>query len=172
MIRQLPTKLRGRPLLIGDHLEAEVRVLIEAMRTVVNTEVAIGTALGVVTSYDANLLAKNGGPIDISKEWAKRLLRRMGLVKRQGTTKAKVNPSNFQMLQKQYLADIRTKVYMEDIPADLIINWDHTGLKYVPVSNWTMEHKGAKWVEITGRDDKRQLTALFTCTLSGKFLPP
>ena len=96
----------------------------------------------------------------------------MGLVKRQGTTKAKVNPENFETLKKQYLADIRTKVYMEDVPADLIINWDHTGLKYVPVSNWTMEHKGAKRVEITGSNDKRQITALFSCTLSGKFLPP
>ena len=48
----------------------------------VNTEVAIGTAIRVVsTYYDANLLSVNGGPIDISKEWTKRLLRRMGLVK-------------------------------------------------------------------------------------------
>jgi len=49
-------------------------VLIEAMReegTVVNTEVAIGAALGVVTLYDTNLLTKNDGTIDISKEWAK-----------------------------------------------------------------------------------------------------
>ena len=53
-IEQLPSKRRGRPLLIGDHLEAEVRLLIEAMRkdgTVVNTEVVIGNAIGVVTSY-------------------------------------------------------------------------------------------------------------------------
>ena len=35
-----------------------------------------------------------------------------------------------------------------------------------------MEVKGAKRVEILGSDDKRQLTALFSCTLSGKFLPP
>jgi len=121
-IQQLPIKRRGKPLLIGDHLEAEVHLLIEALSkdgTTVNTEVVIGTAIDVVTSYDTNLLAKNGGPIDISKEWAKRLFkRRMGLVKRQGTTKAKVNPIDFQMLKKQYLSDIHTKVYMEDIPAD------------------------------------------------------
>jgi len=30
-----------------------------------------------------------------------------------------------------------------------------------------MEAKGAKWVEIAGSDDKKQLTALFSCTLSG-----
>ena len=96
----------------------------------------------------------------------------MDIVKRQGTTKAKVDPKHFETLKKQYPADIRTKVYMEDIPTDLIINWDHTGLKYVPVSNWTMEHKGAKRVGIAGCNDKRQITALFSCTLSGKFLPP
>ena len=67
-----------------------------------------------------------------------------GVVKRQGTTKAKVNLTYFQILKKQYLADIHTKVYMEDI---LIISWDHTGLKYLPdhgtQGGLTMEHKGA-----------------------------
>ena len=81
----MPTKNQGRPLLIGDHLDAEVCLLIEGIQqkgTVVNTEIAIGTAIRVVsTYYDANLLSINGGPIDISKEWTKRLLRRMGLVK-------------------------------------------------------------------------------------------
>ena len=172
---KLPTKRRGRPLLIGDHLETEVRQFLEAIRrsgSVVNTEVTVGTAIGVVTSYDANLLAENGSPFDITPHWARRLLGRMGLVKRRGTTKAKVDPTDFEGLKKQYLADIRTKLFMEDILADLIINWDHTGLKYVPVSNWTMEVKGTKRVEIVSSDDKRQLTTLFSCTISGKFPPP
>ena len=30
---------------------------------------------------------------------------------------------------------------MEDIPPQLIMNWDHTGLNYIPVSNWTMAKK-------------------------------
>lgn len=60
---------------------------------------------------------------------------------------------------------------MGDIPGDLIINWDHTGIKYVPVSNWTFEKKGSKRVEIVGCDDKRQVTALLSCTLNGKILP-
>jgi len=84
--------------LVGDHLEAEIRLFLEDMckdGSVVNTHVAIGTAMGVIS--------------------------------------------------------LPTKAYMEDIPADLIINWDHTVLKYVPVSNYTMEHKGAKRVEIAGK---------------------
>ena len=60
---------------------------------------------------------------------------------------------------------------MEDVPSSLVINWDHTATKTVPSSQWTMEKKGAKRVEIAAVDDKQQITAIFTCTLSGKFLP-
>ena len=41
----------------------------------------------------------------------------------------------------------------------------------MPVSNWTMEQAGSKCVEIIGKDDKRQFTALFGCTRSGDFVP-
>lgn len=53
---------------------------------------------------------------------------------------------------------------------ELIINWDQTGMKYVLVSNWTFETKGAKRVEIAGLDDKWQITVLLSCTMDGKLL--
>ena len=62
-------------------------------------------------------------------------------------------------------------VIFEDIPLDLIFNWDQTGLNYVPVSSWTMEKQGAKRVEIKGLDDKRQITTVFGATITGEFLP-
>ena len=55
---------------------------------------------------------------------------------------------------------------------ELVINWDQTGLNYVPVSQWTMAQEGAKRVEIDGKDDKRQITAVFGRSMSGDFLPP
>lgn len=58
---------------------------------------------------------------------------------------------------------------LEDIPIELVINWDQTGIYYVPVSNWTMAKEGDKRVEIVGKDDKRQITA---GSMSGDFLPP
>lgn len=39
---------------------------------------------------------------------------------------------------------------MEEIPFELIFNWDQTGLNLIPASSWTMEHKGSKRVEIKG----------------------
>lgn len=44
---------------------------------------------------------------------------------------------------------------------ELIINFDQTGLKYVPVSDWTMEKEGSKKVPITGLRDKCHITAVF-----------
>ena len=60
---------------------------------------------------------------------------------------------------------------MEEIPHELIINRDLTPLKIAPSSNWTMEKRGTKRVEISAVDDKRQITAVFGCTLAGDFLP-
>ena len=76
------------------------------------------------------------------------------MVKRKGTTKAKVMPADFEKLKTQFLSDVRTIVSMEDIPAEFIINWDQSSLKYVPTSNWTFKVKGMKKIEIAGLDDK------------------
>ena len=100
------------------------------------------------------------------------LLERMGYVKRKSSTKAKVTISDFNEKKEQYLFDIKTIIEIEDISPDLVINWDHTGLHYVPVSNWTMVKEGSKRVEIFGVDDKRQITVVFAGTMSGYFLPP
>ena len=85
----------------------------------------------------------------------------MNLVKRKETTAVKVLPSNFEKLKKQFLTDVCSTIVMEDIPEELIINWDQTGFKYVPVSN----------CEIAGLDDKRQLTVMLSYTMKGKLLP-
>ena len=127
---------------------------------------------GVVKSYDSNLLKENGGHIVCSKSWAKSFLHRLGYVKRRASTKAKVTAADFDAHKAQFVFDIQTIVEMEEIPSDLIINWDHTGIHYVPVSNWTLAEEGSKRVEIAGADDKRQITAVFAGTKSGKFLPP
>jgi len=61
---------------------------------------------------------------------------------------------------------------MEEIPDALILNWDHTALKYVSVSSWTMAEQGAKKVSIAGIDDKHRITGVFTVTLDSQFLLP
>ena len=138
---------------------------------VVNTSIAIAIAIGVVRKRDRSLLKEEGGPIELKKNWAKSILHRMGFVKRRRNTKAKVAVEQFEALKTQYLFDIKATVEMMEIPPELVINWNHTGIKIVPVSSWTMEKKGAKRVDIAGVDDKRQITAVFAATAVGDFLP-
>ena len=44
---------------------------------------------------------------------------------------------------------------MEEVPSDLIINWDQTSVHYIPISQWTMEKQGTKHVKIVAADDKK-----------------
>ena len=92
--------------------------------TVVNTAIAIGCAQGLVKHYNSNLLECNGGPIVLTKSWAKSLLQRMGFVKRRASSTEKVSAENFKFLKEQFLFDVKTNTEMEDIPADLVLNWD------------------------------------------------
>ena len=59
---------------------------------------------------------------------------------------------------------------MEDIPPKFDQNWDCTAMKTVPPTNWTTQKKGTNRVEIAVVDDKRHITAVFACGVSGKFL--
>ena len=68
----------------------------------------------------------------------------MQFVKRQGNTKLKGDVLDFEQCKEQFVFDVKIIVEFEEIPDKLIINWDHTGINYVPVSTWTMEKKVAR----------------------------
>ena len=156
-VKELPAQSVGRPLLLGHDVEEKTRRVIHHIREaggVINNSVVIGNITGILRDTDSSLLLENGGPIHVDKPVTRRLLSRMQFVKRRGTTKAKVTPTEFQSLQEQFLDDIRSVVMLESIPAKLIINWDHTGLNYVPASSWTLEAKGSQKVPIAAIDDK------------------
>ena len=170
----LPRLKRGRPLLLGENLDCQVKSYISAVREkqgVINTAITVACGETIVKKTDKNLLRENGGPIELTKVWAKSLLQRLNFVKRKATTSAKVEPSHFKELKEQFLLDIKAVVEMEDVSSDLILNWDHTGINIVPSSTWTMEAKGSKRVEAVGLNDKRQITAVFCAALSGELLP-
>ena len=52
-----------------------------------------------------------------------------------------------------------------------MINFDQTGLKLAPAAEWTLDEKGINYVPITGKEDKKQITAVFAGTADGHFLP-
>ena len=57
--------------------------------------------------------------------------------------KSKVFSADFEEHKSQFVYDVKSIIEFEDIPEDLVINWDHTGIYYIPVSNCTMEAEGS-----------------------------
>ena len=171
-ITKLESVPRGPPFLLGKEMDMQVQEYIKSLWEsggVVNSKIVM--AEGIVKSHDNNLLQENGGHIVLSKSWEKSVLGRMGYVKRRASIKVKVIAADFDVLKTQFVFDIRTIVEIENIPPNMIINWDHTGIHYVPVSNWTSAKEGSERVEIGGAEDKRQITAVFVATMSGNCLP-
>ena len=74
--------------------------------------------------------------IDISgSNWAQSLFRRMGFVKRFGTTgKVPIPEALRKELETSFLHDIVRKIEDNNILPSLVLNLDQTPSKYVPVS--------------------------------------
>ena len=173
-VLELFPKKRGRPLMLGEKLDRMVQNYILKTREkggTITTAIVIAGAKGIVKSIDRSLLAEFGGPATLNVSWAKSLLTRMNFTKRRGTTTFKMSVDEFRRIKYDFLKEVIEVVKMEEIPPQLIFNWDQTGLNLIPTSSWTMERKGSKRIEIKGLHDKRQITAVFCGTLVGEFLP-
>lgn len=174
-IAELPPKKRGRPLLLGREMEEQLQLYLKKIRDqggVVTASVVVAAARGIVMAVDQRQLTEFGGHIKLSREWAYYLLGRMKFVKRKATTaKSKYTPKDFEAVKQAFLDDVVAVVTMEDIPPELVLNWDQTGIHLVPASTWTMDREGSRRVEISGASDKRQITAVFCGSLIGDFLP-
>ena len=170
-----PAKKRGRKLLLGNDLDHKVQVYFKKVREeggAVSARIVMAAARGILLKCNRSMLVEFGGPIQLNRFWAHSLLKRMNFVQRKATTsKSKHTVENFRELKKAFLDDVTTAVTMEEIPPELILNWDQTGIKLVPSSSWTMEKCGEKRVEMVGINDKRQITAIFCGSVLGDFLP-
>ena len=88
-VRLLPTKKRGRRVLLGEALDAKVQHYLKRVRQgggVVSARIVMAAARGIVLSCNRSRLAEFGGDVAITRHWAYALLRCMNFVKRKATT--------------------------------------------------------------------------------------
>ena len=141
VVLKLPEKKRGRHVLLGDYLDEKVQLYIKKVREsggVVTARIAMAAARGILLSYDKHKLQEFGGNICITRDWAYSLLTRMGYVTRKASTaKSKYSVTHFDELKKQFLEDVKVIVQFEEIPSELVLNWDQTGIKMVPTGLYT-----------------------------------
>ncbi|VDI50083.1 Hypothetical predicted protein [Mytilus galloprovincialis] len=157
-VNALTPEKRGRPLLLGD-LDKDVAAHIRSIREaggIVNQAIVIATARGLVKHKNPTLLSEADS----------------------GTSSERVpkQPENYQLTlstkKSEFHRIINETVTKYQVPPQLIFNFDQTGLKIVPVSNWTLEMEGSKQVDIIGLEDKREITGLLGSTSDGCLLPP
>ena len=124
-------KPRGRPKLLGDDLDSEVCDYIRDLRDeggCVNNIIVQSIGRGVVLKRNKSLLPEYGGKLELSREWSRSVLDRLNFKKRKATKGVKHLPQDFENVKAEYLERIEKNVKTYDIPDELIINWDQTGL--------------------------------------------
>lgn len=129
-ISELPIKKKGRPLLLGRKLDEAVQEYVLKLRDhgcLINTSIFIAVAKGLGEVMDLTRLAKYGGPATLTVPWAKSLLKRMDFTKRRATTKSNPPTGDLVDMKQPFLAEVLETVEFNDIPPELIFNWDQTG---------------------------------------------
>ena len=120
-------------------MDTKVQLYLQKVREAggtVTARIAVAAARGLLLKYyDKTKLNEFGGLVCLNKPWAYALLQCMKFVKGKATTaKSKYTISDFEQVKKSFLNDVASTVAMEEIPPELVLNWDQTGIKIVPCS--------------------------------------
>ena len=135
-----------------------------------------GVISRITTVSVATVLLERDESIDkikITETWAKSLLKRMGFVRKAKTSlTVEILEGARKKIEYQYLYQIVNAIEKWDIHPDLVVNFDQTPSKLVPVGRSTLAKRNSTNVTIAGSSEKKRITATFAVSLSGDFLPP
>ena len=109
-VQELARKKTGRPLFVTEELDTQIQEYIKDLRKrglAINTSIVIASGRSIIMNKDANLLFENGGGINLTKDWAKYLMKRMEFVKRKACSKAKIDVEHFKEIKEEFLLDVK-----------------------------------------------------------------
>ena len=95
--------------MIGNTIYKHVWICLIELRIVggiVNRQMAIASARGIVRRRDSRMLAENRGHVVFTKDWAHHLLVRMSYKKEKAILRAKIAIENFKELKTNYINSI------------------------------------------------------------------
>jgi len=90
---------------------------------------------------------------------------------RQGTRAAAHIPDDAPVLCERTVFRLVHLISFYDIPPELLINMDQTGVIILMSKNTTYAEKGSRQVDVAGRDEKRAYTLCVATTPAGNILP-
>ena len=135
---------------------------------VINTSIAIASANGFIKHSNGESLKH----LLLERTWAQSLFRRMSYVRRFATTgKVELPQGVKREAELLYIHDIMNLIETHKIPKSMVLNMDQTPMKYIPCGKTTLTKQRTTSVPVSGVSDKQMITATFTITIDGKFLP-
>ena len=167
-IEKIPSKRRGRPKLLGDY-DTQVQQFVKALQhsgTVVTPQVVIAAAEGIVSANNKELLASNGGNVNLKKTWAVSLMKRVGLRKSRGSKDAG-NASTSSEDDTSCIGQILKAISTHSIPLELVIGWEQFDLPLVP-DGYSGGNEGD---DLGGGSGTRSIVGVIGATMSGSILP-
>ena len=163
-----------RPNLDDEKLKKNQDVIIGSRLagTVISRKMVVAIGTGVAKANQSSILREFGGALELTEGWAQNVLKDMDWVKRRGKTgKVESCPKFLEEKKLTFQCAISKFVSDHDIPLELVLNLEQTPLFYVSHGKYAFNLNDSKTVPIKGVDDKLQITATFTVTASGSFLP-
>lgn len=140
----------------------------------VNAAVMTSVITSVLTRDAPQLLACNGGVVDpSSRSLRQQFYKRHDMVKRAAmSTRKQLTAAEMKEKKDTFIKQVDDRVDRHNMPDSLMINHDETALPVIPTTNFTMEVKGKRNVNITGKDYERQVTGVIGMARDGSILPP
>ncbi|GAQ88167.1 hypothetical protein KFL_004060010 [Klebsormidium nitens] len=115
---------------------------------------------------------KGGQLFEVSRSFSRKFANRwLGWTWRRATTAASKLPDDWEQQGDDMAFRIAAICYKDNIPPELVVNSDQTGVHLRPSSDLTYEQKNVKEVKILGKEDKRQITCVVSSSAGGEVLP-
>ena len=106
----------------------------------------------------------------MNRMFAWRFLDKMKWTKRAVNGDNGALPPNWEEKKEIFNDEVKSLIREHSIPDEMIVNFDQTGIKLVPCSEYTYAQRGTTCVKAKGSSDKRQITAVLAASKSGEKL--
>lgn len=153
-------------------VEARATEILKATRTA-GGALGLGEVLAVIRGTIATMRPSLLEEARFGLHFARVMVaRNLGWSWRRGTTAAQKLPLDWTEKQLDMAARLASLVFEHDVPPELVLNWDQTGVWLMPTSgSCTYDQRGRKSIAITGADNKEAITAVVAVSASGAMLP-
>lgn len=129
----------------------------------INSLIALPIITAVFRVHAPNEYVK----LNINQRFVRRFLRQYcGFSYRRVTAARKSLPDNAKEQVAHFIRRCAALVHLHKIRPEMVLNFDQTGIRLAPSASYTYDEMGSDRASVNAHDDRRQITAVLSSTLS------